>query len=555
MEINKAETEAIRLKNKITDMKNGLSPMLKGFHICSVAQFRPDYLEKWLRRLADFGYNTVVWELENSIKWENCPECAAPDALSKNEFRKILALCRSLGLEPIPLFQTLGHCEYVLKTPEYSRFAEKPGCIDQYCPSNPEVLDFLGRWIEEYLELFGDVRYFHLGMDEARHIGECASCADFSAANSKSALYIRHVNTMSDKLIERNVRPIIWADMVLSHPEALADLSRKVILFDWMYDIRRNDAKVWVWNKGKFDKNSLPPDDRKLFDHVLFPLGDELGREPETFYTADFLAGQGFDVVTSPASSSYGDNVFSPRHFHHLSNVFDSFAKGAEKSMRGSVLTSWTVHLFPWELQLACLEVPKYIDQVRAPSIDDFQKWLPKELFDIDSTDFWKAAGLLSKSCLFSFTSSLGFNQSWLPVPEDFFSRSLNTLVDNGTLEQEYKNCNLRLAEYEAAARLFEIINVKALKGHEFIVFWRLAARNLVNRAKVSICLLENRLGVSPRTQMPAEVLDELYSIRVETAQVYHKIICQFRCEEIMSLMYDGLAAEIAKLIQTDTPR
>ena len=99
-----------------------------GFHIdMNIAQFTPQYLEKWLNELARLGYDTIIWEVENNVKWETCPECASPDAFTKDEFREILALCRNLGLEPIPLFQTIAHCEYVLKHEKYKHLAESPG--------------------------------------------------------------------------------------------------------------------------------------------------------------------------------------------------------------------------------------------------------------------------------------------------------------------------------------------------------------------------------------------------------------------------------------------
>ncbi|MGZ5453346.1 MAG: family 20 glycosylhydrolase, partial [Candidatus Aminicenantales bacterium] len=141
---------------------------LTGFHIdMNIGQFRGPYLKSELKALAAKGYNAIVWEVENNIRWETCPECVSPDAFTKAEFKDILAYSRSLGLEPIPLLQTIGHCEYVLKNERYKSLAEVPERIDQYCPRNPEVVAFLTKWIEEYLDVFGPIRYFHLGADEA----------------------------------------------------------------------------------------------------------------------------------------------------------------------------------------------------------------------------------------------------------------------------------------------------------------------------------------------------------------------------------------------------
>jgi len=104
-----------------------------GFHIdMNIAQFRGEYLKERMKLLAGLGYNTILWEVENNIRWETCPECVAPEAFTKEEFRDLLAYGRSLGLEPIPLLQTIGHCEYVLKTGKYQRLAELPERVDQY---------------------------------------------------------------------------------------------------------------------------------------------------------------------------------------------------------------------------------------------------------------------------------------------------------------------------------------------------------------------------------------------------------------------------------------
>ena len=138
------------------------------FHMdFNFVSLRKDYLRAWLRRLPGLGFNAILWELEDKVQWETCPECVWPEALSKAEFREILAETRALGLEPIPLLQTVGHAEYVLQHQPYHAFRELPARHDCYCTSNSKVKTFLKTWITEYVELFGDIRYFHLGGDEA----------------------------------------------------------------------------------------------------------------------------------------------------------------------------------------------------------------------------------------------------------------------------------------------------------------------------------------------------------------------------------------------------
>jgi len=54
-----------------------------GFHIdMNIAQFQRGYLEKWLRQLAGWGYDSIIWEVDNNIQWETCPDCVSPDAFT-----------------------------------------------------------------------------------------------------------------------------------------------------------------------------------------------------------------------------------------------------------------------------------------------------------------------------------------------------------------------------------------------------------------------------------------------------------------------------------------
>ncbi len=532
---------------------------MRAFHIdMNVAQFTRLYLERWLRELAGLGYDTIVWEVENNIRWESCPECVSPDAFSKEEFRDILAFSRALGLEPIPLFQTIAHCEYVLKHEKYQHLSEAPGEISQYCPRNPDLLPFLTAWIEEYLDVFGKVRYFHVGADEAWWLGRCERCRDYLQEHSLSELYIEHVNAVSEPLRARGITPIIWADMVLHRHEAIESLSRDIMLFDWIYSVHRGDGKVQVWDVGLRDRDAIPPETLSVFGEFLYPHGDEPGRDPESFYTADFLADRGFRTVTCPASSSYGDNVFSPRNWYHMANAFDSFRKGMAPHLEGSLLTSWTVHLFPYELQLACIAIPAYLAEHPDGTLEGFQQEFVRDRFGLEEAeDFFRACGLLSKSCLFTHTSSLGFSKDTLPVPLDHAQKLVQKLDDEERAEAELNNCTDRLQEYCEALEIFETLAARAPAGRDVLEAWRLAARNLVNRAAASAILLERVEEIELGTPLhpdekthAAAILAEMRELKEQTRAAYAAIHRPTRCAEIISWMFDSVEHALAAVVE-----
>ena len=281
-----------------------------------------------LRFAASCGYDAVLWEVEDMVKWETCPECVSPDAFSKAKFREILDLAKDLGLEPIPLLQTFGHAEYILSHAPYSAWRELPEKKDCYCVSNPAVRDFLKRFLHEYLELFGDdVRFFHLGGDEAYSFGKCPTCA----TRDRMELYAEHLRAVAEELIARGIRPGCWSDMVLAAGEA--EMSRHI----------PREFVLWHWDYG-------------------FGAPGGTSRRAQK---AQRLKELGYDVVFCAAAESCGDDPFLPMYARHAPNIAAGAALVREESLLGLCVTSWsirsaskTAQLPLFELGARCLRSP-----------------------------------------------------------------------------------------------------------------------------------------------------------------------------------------------------
>ena len=283
---------------------------------------RKDVIVSHLREAAKCGYNAVLWEVEDKIRWETCPECARFEAFSKSEFRGILDEADRLGLEPIPLLQTFGHAEYVLEQDRYRSLRESPENPVLYCVSKPDVRSFLTRFLAEYLDLFGSkVRYFHLGGDEARGFGSCPVCSK----RDHLGLYVEHLQAMAAVLRARGVRPCIWCDMMLTGAKDADQLRTRVRSFP-------EDVMAWYWDyyHGSAGQNG------SLWANRL-----------------DYLTDEGFDVVLAPAAASCGDSPFLPLYRRHAANVAAMADLARERKLAGLCVTSWSVHLSP-----KCLQYP-----------------------------------------------------------------------------------------------------------------------------------------------------------------------------------------------------
>ena len=273
-----------------------------------------------LRFAASCGYDSVLWEVEDMVKWETCPECVSRDAFSKAEFREILDEAKSLGLAPIPLLQTFGHAEYILSHTPYSAWRELPEKKDCYCVSNPAVRDFLKRFLHEYLELFGDdVRLFHLGGDEAYSFGKCKICA----SRDRMELYAEHLRAVAEELLYRGIRPGCWSDMVLAcdGDAIVRHLPRDFVLWHWDYGYGFNGA-----SSGRAQKTA-------------------------------FLKERGYDVVFCAAAESCGDDPFLPMYARHAQNIAAGAKLVREESLLGLCVTSWSIRAASKIVQLPLFEL------------------------------------------------------------------------------------------------------------------------------------------------------------------------------------------------------
>jgi hypothetical protein len=381
---------------------------------------KESYIRKWLKIIADMGYNAVLWELEDKVHWETCSECAWPEAMSKETFQDLLAYSRELGLEPIPLLQTIGHAEYVLLKGPYYSLRELDTRHDCYCTTNPKVKQFLRTWIEEYLDLFGDIRYFHLGGDEAYVFGTCPDCQTHIEASSRNQLYADHIIEISKPLREQDIRPGIWCDMILAHPEDIDAIPREFVIWDWNYwSTGPEDKGTRLWDDGWITTETLTEIHKNRYPELL----DTDGRF-RPFYTSDVLKRLGYDVITCSAARSSGDTAFLPDYCRHAKNITTAAKKASTAKLLGTCVTSWAVRLNPYETQALTLGLAPYALAHPEMSYPEMIHAYGNQFFQSDVDAFGEAANLISAPIPFTKSGSTGIQwnlmKDSLPAPKHY---------------------------------------------------------------------------------------------------------------------------------------
>lgn len=173
-----------------------------------------------LEEMPRAGVNMVVIDLGDGVKYRSHPEIAVEGAWSTTKLKRELKRLRDKGLEPIPKLNFSTAHDAWLR--EYSR-----------CVSTPRYYTVCRDLIKEVVELFGQPRFFHLGMDEEtwehqRHYAY--------AVVRQHELWWEDFHFLVEQVERQGVRAWIWSDYYWHHPEAfLQNMPRSVVQSNWYY--------------------------------------------------------------------------------------------------------------------------------------------------------------------------------------------------------------------------------------------------------------------------------------------------------------------------------
>ena len=305
---------AIAQANPSSDFK------VKGFHIdLRIQVMTPEALKHFATELAGFGINTLVMEWEASYPYEKHATISNKLAYTREEVQSFIGYCNQIGIDVIPLQQCFGHVEYILRNERYSHLKEDRKDISQICPLKTKADSLL------FSDLFADMasthpsKYIHIGGDETYLLGHCAECSKKAAAEGKSKLFVDYMAMICNIVVGMGKQPVMWADILLKHPEAAVKLPKETIFIDWNYG----------WKTNYF--------------------GDIGG-----------LQQKGFTFWGSPAVRSHPDNWYVTCWEKHFNNQRDFLPYSRNAGYEGMVMTSWStsgLYGFTWDVNYEVVDM------------------------------------------------------------------------------------------------------------------------------------------------------------------------------------------------------
>lgn len=173
-------------------------------------QDKRSYVESFIKDLAHYKINQLVWEWEDKLAYESHPEVGAPGAFTIQEMQELTRFARKYHVEIIPLVQGLGHVSFILKWPQYRHLREIKASNWEFCPLKDGSYDLLFDLWEEAIKATPGSEYIHIGSDETFELAACPDCQAEAEKIGQSGLYHLFVKRAAEHLQKLGRKVMIW---------------------------------------------------------------------------------------------------------------------------------------------------------------------------------------------------------------------------------------------------------------------------------------------------------------------------------------------------------
>jgi len=275
---------------------------VRGFHLdLRIQTMQMPALKALALQLHHQGINTLIMEWEASYPFEEDPQIANRYAYTREQVKDFIGYCHQLGIDVIPLQQSFGHVEYILRNNRYAALREDEHDLSQVCPAQKDLNKALFTRLFKDLAATHNSPYIHIGCDETHLLGHCPLCKKLAAEEGVSKLYFDHVKMLCDIVISLGKTPVLWADIAIKHPEYIQLLPKGTVLVDWNYG----------WDFNNFGDHSK-------------------------------LVNSGYEIWGAPSLRSEPDNYYLETWQHHLDNIARFIPECRQLGYKGIIMTSWS---------------------------------------------------------------------------------------------------------------------------------------------------------------------------------------------------------------------
>ena len=173
-------------------------------------QGKRSYVESFIKDLARYKINQLVWEWEDKLAYETHPEIGAPGAFTIQEMQEMTKFARKYHIEIIPLVQGLGHVSFILKWPQHSHLSEIASSNWEFCPLKEGTYELLFDLWKEAIKATPGSEYIHIGSDETFELAACKECREKAEEIGRSGVYHLFAKKAAEYLQKQGRKVMIW---------------------------------------------------------------------------------------------------------------------------------------------------------------------------------------------------------------------------------------------------------------------------------------------------------------------------------------------------------
>ncbi|XP_032358005.1 hexosaminidase D [Etheostoma spectabile] len=182
---------------------------------------RVEYLHRLIELFSQLGVDGLLVEYEDMFPYEGglkLLQATAQPAYSREEVLSMQEFARSKGMEVIPLVQTFGHMEFVLKHRPMWSLREMGHCVSTLNPHKEEGFRLVMEMLRQVVELHPGLNTLHIGADEVYMLGEGGESKLWLASPGRTVeqLFLKHVTKVAQAIKEAwpHMTIIMWDDMM-----------------------------------------------------------------------------------------------------------------------------------------------------------------------------------------------------------------------------------------------------------------------------------------------------------------------------------------------------
>ena len=198
-------------------------------------------LKKLVDDMAYYKLNSLQLYVEHVFEFEETKELIERTGyITKEEIRELDAYCAENFIEFIPSLATFGHMYEILEQDQYKHlrvlhdfkptenFWQMRAEHHTIDPQNPESFPLVQSLLDQYYPLF-QTDTFNICGDETFDL-------EFREGKEKAGkLYVDFVKQIIDHMTARGKKIMMWADVVLNHPETIDMFPEDICFLNWNY--------------------------------------------------------------------------------------------------------------------------------------------------------------------------------------------------------------------------------------------------------------------------------------------------------------------------------